>query len=67
MRRFGELLERYGKETVLSATHQLMDYTERVLRQRIAAIPDGEYRAEDGWTTTAATATCACPSRSACG
>ena len=25
---------------------QLMDYTERVLRQRIAAIPDGEYRAE---------------------
>ena len=23
-----------------------MDYTERVLRQRIAAIPDGEYRAE---------------------
>ena len=48
VRRFGELLERYGKETVLSATHQLMDYTERVLRQRIAAIPDGEYRAE-GW------------------
>ena len=48
VRRFGELLDRYGKETVLSATHQLMDYTERVLRQRIAAIPDGEYRAE-GW------------------
>ena len=48
VRRFGELLDRYGMETVLSATHQLMDYTERVLRQRIAAIPDGEYRAE-GW------------------
>ena len=48
VRRFGELLDRYGKETVLSATHQLMDYTERVLRQRIDAIPDGEYRAE-GW------------------
>ncbi len=31
---------------VLDATQQLMDYTERVLRQRIAAIPDGEYRAE---------------------
>ncbi len=45
-RRFGELLDRYGKETVLAATRQLMDYTERVLRQRIAAIPDGEYRAE---------------------
>ena len=29
-----------------TATRQLMDYTERVLRQRIAEIPDGEYRAE---------------------
>ena len=48
MRRFGELLDRYGMDVVLSATGQLMDYTERVLRQRIAAIPDGEYRAE-GW------------------
>lgn len=45
-RRFGELLDRYGKDTVLTATRQLMDYTERVLRQRIAAIPDGEYHAE---------------------
>ena len=33
-------------DTVLAATRQLMDYTERVLRQRIATIPDGEYRAE---------------------
>ena len=46
VRRFGELLDRYGKDTVLAATHQLMDYTERILRQRIAAIPDGEYHAE---------------------
>jgi N-methylhydantoinase B len=46
VRRFKELLDRYGKETVLAATQQLMDYTERVLRQRIADIPDGEYRAE---------------------
>jgi N-methylhydantoinase B len=46
VRRFGELMERYGKQVVLDATQQLMDYTERVLRQRIAAIPDGEYRAE---------------------
>ena len=44
--RFNELLERYGMDTVLTATRQLMDYTERVLRQRIAEIPDGEYRAE---------------------
>lgn len=46
VRRFGELMDRYGKQVVLDATQQLMDYTERVLRQRIAAIPDGEYRAE---------------------
>jgi N-methylhydantoinase B len=46
VRRFIELMDRYGKQVVLDATQQLMDYTERVLRQRIAAIPDGEYRAE---------------------
>jgi len=46
VRRFEELMDRYGKDTILAATRQLMDYTERVVRQRIAAIPDGEYRAE---------------------
>ncbi len=46
VRRYAELLDRYGRDTVETATHQLMDYTERVLRQRIAQIPDGEYRAE---------------------
>ena len=45
-RRFAELMDRYGRQVILDATKQLMDYTERVLRQRIAAIPDGEYRAE---------------------
>jgi N-methylhydantoinase B len=45
-KRFAELMDRYGRQMVLDATRQLMDYTERVLRQRIAAIPDGEYRAE---------------------
>ena len=45
-KRFAELIDRYGKQVVLDATQQLMDYTERVLRQRITAIPDGEYRAE---------------------
>ena len=45
-KRFAELMDRYGRQLVLDATQQLMDYTERVLRQRIAAIPDGEYRAE---------------------
>jgi len=46
VRRFGELMDRYGSDTILTASQQLMDYTERILRQRIAAIPDGEYRAE---------------------
>ena len=46
MRRFHELLERYGMDTVLIPTRQLMDYTERVPRQRIAEPPDGEYRVE---------------------
>jgi N-methylhydantoinase B len=45
-KRFDELMDRYGRQTVLDASQQLMDYTERVLRQRIGAIPDGEYRAE---------------------
>ena len=46
VRRFVELMERYGKDQILSATQQLMDYTERILRQKIETIPDGEYRAE---------------------
>lgn len=48
VKRFQELLDRYGKELVFDACNQLMDYSERMLRRRIAAIPDGEYRAE-GW------------------
>ena len=46
VRRFVELMDRFGYDEVIAATRQLMDYTERVLRQRITAIPDGEYRAE---------------------
>ena len=46
VRRFVELMERYGKDQILSATQQLMDYTERILRQKIETIPDGEYHAE---------------------
>jgi N-methylhydantoinase B len=47
-KRFKELLDRYGKDLVFGACNQLMDYSEAMLRQRISAIPDGEYRAE-GW------------------
>ncbi len=46
VKRFIELLDTYGKETVFAASHQLMDYSESMLRKQIALIPDGEYRAE---------------------
>jgi N-methylhydantoinase B len=46
VRRFQELIASYGKETVFQGSRQLMDYAERMLRQRIAEIPDGEYSAE---------------------
>jgi N-methylhydantoinase B len=47
-RRFIELLEKYGEKDVFQAAAQLMDYAERMMRQRISEIPDGEYTAE-GW------------------
>lgn len=46
--RFVELIEKFGEATVFQAANQLMDYAERMMRQRIAAIPDGDYTAE-GW------------------
>ncbi|OHC63336.1 MAG: methylhydantoinase [Pseudomonadales bacterium RIFCSPLOWO2_02_FULL_63_210] len=46
VKRFKELLERYGKDFTFTAIAQLMDYSETILRQKIAEIPDGEYRAE---------------------
>ncbi|MBO0662881.1 hydantoinase B/oxoprolinase family protein [Jiella sp. MQZ9-1] len=46
VRRFEELLKTYGKDTVIQATHQLMDYTETMMRREIAKIPDGDYTAE---------------------
>lgn len=47
-RRFAELLDKFGEATVFQAANQLMDYAERMMRQRISEIPDGEYVAE-GW------------------
>jgi N-methylhydantoinase B len=46
VRRFEELLEKYGKDDVIASCNQLMDYTERLMRREIAKIPDGEYFAE---------------------
>ena len=44
--RYLELLERYGRETVEAATEELMNYSERMMRQEIEALPDGRYSAE---------------------
>jgi 5-oxoprolinase (ATP-hydrolysing) len=48
-RRYVELLGRYGLDGVLDAARQWMDYSERMLRQEIAKVPDGRYETEVGW------------------
>jgi N-methylhydantoinase B len=45
-RRFQELMDRYGKETVLASTEQLSAHTERMVRRAIASWPDGHAEAE---------------------
>jgi N-methylhydantoinase B len=55
-RRFVEILERFGVEAVAEAAKALQDYSERLARDAIRAIPDGRYEAEDfvddnGFTT----------------
>ncbi|MFQ5425740.1 MAG: hydantoinase B/oxoprolinase family protein, partial [Gaiellales bacterium] len=47
--RFQKICERYGAEVVMSAAYDWMDYSERMLRNEIAKIPDGEYVAPTGW------------------
>ncbi|MGD9765177.1 MAG: hydantoinase B/oxoprolinase family protein [Candidatus Binatia bacterium] len=48
-RRYLELLGRYGEESVLGAARGWLDYSERMLRQEIAKLPDGTYETELGW------------------
>ncbi|MSP37039.1 MAG: hydantoinase B/oxoprolinase family protein [Deltaproteobacteria bacterium] len=45
-RRVCELMERYGKATIVESTEQLSAYTERRVRQTIAGWPDGESEGE---------------------
>jgi N-methylhydantoinase B len=45
--RFTEMLERFGEDVVLRASEELQDYSERLAREAITAIPDGIYQAED--------------------
>jgi len=44
--RYVDLVERYGIDTVLAASEYLMNYSEAMLRQEIARLPDGTYSAE---------------------
>jgi 5-oxoprolinase (ATP-hydrolysing) len=48
-KRYLQLLKRYGREAVLGAARDWIDYSERMLRQEIAKVPDGEYGPEEGW------------------
>ncbi|WP_040795171.1 hydantoinase B/oxoprolinase family protein [Nocardia higoensis] len=48
-KRFLELLEKYGLDTVMSAAERWMDYSENMLRSRIREIPDGSYEAPIGY------------------
>jgi N-methylhydantoinase B len=45
-RRFLELVERYGRDQVLSAIKAIMDHSETMARARTKSIPDGVYEAE---------------------
>ncbi|MBM3573754.1 MAG: hydantoinase B/oxoprolinase family protein, partial [Alphaproteobacteria bacterium] len=46
-RRIRALIERYGADRVMEAVRVNFDRTERRLRERIAALPDGDYVYED--------------------
>ncbi|WP_033209730.1 MULTISPECIES: hydantoinase B/oxoprolinase family protein [Streptomyces] len=44
-RRLGEIVERWGTDTLLAARDAIFEQTERLEREQIAAIPDGVYEA----------------------
>ena len=44
--RFLELVNQYELDIVLAASEELMNYSERMLRQAIERLPDGTYKAE---------------------
>lgn len=43
--RYVELVRKHGLDTVTAAYEDLMDYSERLMRGAIAALPDGDYTA----------------------
>src|SRR5262249_61330156 len=46
VRRFGELITRYGRSTVGACIQAVWDATDRAVRAFVAKIPDGIYEAE---------------------
>ncbi|MGF6947689.1 N-methylhydantoinase B [Neobacillus sp. B4I6] len=44
--RYIEIIEKYGLETVQAASEELMNYSEKMMRDAIKKLPDGEYSAE---------------------
>jgi N-methylhydantoinase B len=45
-RRFDELFERYGKETIFAAIERIFDETEVKCRKIVSALPDGTFEAQ---------------------
>ncbi len=46
-RRLLEFAHRYGREALRTSMAEALDYSERLMRKHIAAMPDGVYEAED--------------------
>lgn len=46
-KRYGELVERFGEDLLFTAIAELKARSERLMRNHIAAIPDGVYRCSD--------------------
>ncbi|MES1042598.1 hydantoinase B/oxoprolinase family protein [Peribacillus simplex] len=44
--RYIEIIEKYGLDTVQAASEELMNYSEKMMRDAIKKLPDGEYTAE---------------------
>ena len=47
VRRVKEILAKYGVETVTAAVEELMDYSERRMRQALSELPDGSFTGVD--------------------
>jgi len=48
-KRYADLLGHYGEETVLGVAKAWLEYSEQMLRNEIAKVPDGRYETEVGW------------------